>query len=104
MPHILISTTSDDREELVKIAGRLIDDQLAACCQITGPVTSFYRWRGIVATSIEWMCLIKTQTKLYSSVEQVIRQHHHYDEPEIIATEIKLGSAGYLNWIDENVR
>ncbi len=103
MPHILISTTSDDREELVAIAERLIGDRLAACCQITGPLTSFYRWQGVVEQSIEWMCLIKTQAKLYPAVEQAIREQHHYVEPEIIATEIKLGSAGYLKWIDENV-
>lgn len=103
MPHILISTTSDDREELVAIAERLIGDRLAACCQITGPLTSFYRWQGEIEQSIEWMCLIKTQTELYAAVEQAIREQHHYVEPEIIATEIKLGSAGYLKWIDENV-
>ncbi len=103
MPHILISTTSDDREELVAIAERLIGDRLAACCQITGPLTSFYRWQGKIEQSNEWMCLIKTQTELYAAVEQAIREQHHYVEPEIIATEINLGSAGYLKWIDENV-
>ena len=43
---IQISTTCDDREVLEKLAARLVESKVAACCQIEGPVTSVYRWEG----------------------------------------------------------
>jgi periplasmic divalent cation tolerance protein len=101
MSLIQITTTSDDRNELEEIAKRLIDQQLAACCQIVGPITSIYRWKETIEESSEWMCLIKTKESLYAAVEIAIRQIHHYDEPEIIATTITHGSAGYLDWVSK---
>ena len=34
---IQISTTCDDREILEKLAARLVESKVAACCQIEGP-------------------------------------------------------------------
>jgi periplasmic divalent cation tolerance protein len=100
---IMITTTSDDKSELEQIATFLVEDRLAACCQIVGPITSVYRWQAGFERTQEWMCQIKTEDSLYDAVEIAIRQQHHYDEPEIIATQIVRGSAGYLKWLSENV-
>ncbi len=48
-------------------------------------------------------CLAKTTRGAYEAVEAAIRKVHSYDEPEIVATPIVAGSAGYLAWIDESV-
>ena len=101
---IQITTTNDDLQELEQIAKQLIDQRLAACCQIIGPITSVYRWKEKTEESTEWMCLIKTTAELYDAVETAIQAQHHYDEPEIIATKIERGSPGYLAWIAENAR
>ena len=101
---IQITTTNDDLQELELIAQQLIDQRLAACCQIIGPITSIYRWKEKIEESTEWMCLIKTTAELYDAVETAIQAQHHYDEPEIIATKIERGSPGYLAWIAENTR
>ncbi len=82
---------------------RHLEERLAACCQIVGPITSVYRWQDGIERTQEWMCQIKTEDSLYDAVEIAIRQQHHYDEPEIIATQIVRGSAGYLKWLSENV-
>jgi len=47
--------------------------------------------------------LAKTTRAAYEAVEAAIREVHSYGEPEIVATPIVAGSAGYLAWIDENV-
>jgi periplasmic divalent cation tolerance protein len=47
--------------------------------------------------------VVKTTRAAYEAVEAAIREAHSYDEPEIIATPIIAGSAGYLAWIEENV-
>ena len=98
---IQITTTSDDKQELESIAKFLIDEQLAACCQILGPIVSLYRWNNRIERADEWMCLIKTEDSLYDAVEIAIKQHHHYEQPEIVATQIVRGSVWILKLVVE---
>ena len=99
MKIVQVQTTSDRQESVLAIAQDLVDKRLAACVQISGPITSVYRWREKVETATEWTCSIKTTTDLYPAVEQRIRQLHTYEEPEIIAIEIATGSPRYLEWL-----
>jgi periplasmic divalent cation tolerance protein len=100
---IQVLTTAGSEEEAGRIAELLVDRKLAACVQVVGPVVSRYRWRGAIEEAREWQCLAKTTRAAYEAVEAAIRAVHSYDEPEIIATPIVAGSAGYLAWIEENV-
>jgi periplasmic divalent cation tolerance protein len=101
--HIQVLTTAGSEEEAGRIAAALVERKLAACVQVVGPVTSRYRWRGEVEEEREWQCLAKTTRAAYEAVEAAIREAHSYDEPEIVATPIVAGSAGYLAWIEANV-
>ncbi len=96
---IQVTTTTGDHHSALAIARTLVEDRLAACVQIGGPIESVYRWKGTVQTSQEWTCTIKTTRHLYPRVEQRIRDQHSYEEPEIIATPIVAGSPGYLQWL-----
>ena len=102
MNPILVTTTSNDRNELEAIARQLIEQRLAACCQILGPMSSIYRWNEEVETATEWMCTIKTCAELYEQVEALVRNLHSYEVPEIIAMPINNGNAGYLQWLTES--
>ena len=97
---IQISTTTPSRNDAEKIAQHLLQAKLAACIQITGPLTSKYWWDGNIESAEEWLCTIKTRGDVFARVERAIRENHPYDEPEIIAIEIVTGSRGYLDWID----
>ena len=99
--YIQISTTTETKEQAQKIAQYLVEAKLAACVQITGPITSIYRWKGKVENAQEWFCLIKTTDDLYNKVEAAIKDLHTYETPEIIAVQIVKGSKEYLNWIYE---
>jgi periplasmic divalent cation tolerance protein len=101
--YVQVLTTAGSEEEAEKIASLLVERRLAACVQVVGPVVSRYRWQGAVEGAREWQCLMKTTRAAYEAVEAAIREVHSYEEPEIIATPIVAGSAGYLAWIDENV-
>jgi periplasmic divalent cation tolerance protein len=101
--YIQVLTTTGSEEEAKRIAAALVDGRLAACVQIAGPVTSRYRWQGAVEEAQEWQCLAKTTRVRYREVEAAIREIHSYEEPEIIATPIVVGSQGYLSWIYESV-
>ena len=101
--YVQVLTTAGSEEEAKKIAAALVDGRLAACVQIVGPVSSRYRWQGEVEEAQEWQCLAKTTRVRYREVEEAIRAVHSYEEPEIVATPIVVGSPGYLNWVYETV-
>jgi periplasmic divalent cation tolerance protein len=101
--HIQVFTTTGSEQEAESISSALVERRLAACVQVIGPIASRYRWQGKVERSREWLCLAKTEASRYPELEATIRELHSYDEPEIIATPIVAGSAGYLDWIGENV-
>jgi periplasmic divalent cation tolerance protein len=101
--YIQISSTTETKEEAQKIAQYLVEQKLAACVQITGPITSIYRWKGKVETANEWLCLIKTRDNLFNKVEAAIKKMHSYETPEIVAMPIVKGSKEYLNWIDDQL-
>jgi periplasmic divalent cation tolerance protein len=98
---IVITTTSDDRDELESIARHLVESKLAACCQISGPITSFYTWQGKTESTAEWTCTIKTQAKLFQRVKAEIMRLHHYDVPQIVGVEVSNSSASYRQWVSE---
>ena len=102
--HLQVLTTVGSEQEADRISAALVERRLAACVQVAGPIASRYRWRGEVEEAREWQCLVKTEAGRYDEVEAAIRELHPYDEPEIVATPIVAGSAGYLAWISENVR
>ena len=101
--YIQISSTTETKEEAQKIAQYLVEQKLAACVQITGPITSIYRWKGKVETANEWLCLIKTRDNLFNKVEAAIKKMHSYETPEIVAMPIVKGRKEYLNWIDDQL-
>lgn len=100
---VIVSTTAESEELLNQIAYALVEKQLAACCQIIGPIKSVYRWNDKVTTSAEHCCTIKTMASRVDDVVAKIKELHSYDEPEIIVTAIDGGSESYLKWIADSV-
>ena len=96
---IQITTAIDSEEAAQKIAQTLVEQRLAACVHVAGPITSTYRWQGKIEVAKEWTCAAKTRRELYDAVEKAIRAVHSYDEPEIVALPIVNGSQSYLDWI-----
>jgi periplasmic divalent cation tolerance protein len=101
---IQVLTTVVSEEEAERISAVLVERRLAACVQVLGPIASRFRWQGEVETAQEWICLAKTSAARYPELEAAIRELHSYEEPEIVATPIVAGSAGYLAWIDQSVK
>ena len=100
MPSIIqIQTTIDQEQAAQNLARDLVEQRLAACVQVSGPISSVYRWQGNVETSEEWICSIKTTSNRYAAVEKRIKMLHSYDEPEIFATEVTAISASYAEWL-----
>ncbi len=95
--HVL--TTTDSQEEASRLGHLAIEQRLAACAQVDGPVTSTYWWQGSMETATEWHLWLKTTGARLDSLIDLIRTEHSYDVPEIIASPITAGNAAYLDWI-----
>lgn len=98
---ITVQTTIDSKEGAQKIAEAIVGKHLAACAQVSGPITSTYWWQGKMEQAEEWICTAKTRSELYNKLEQAIREVHTYDVPEILAVNVVAGSPDYLNWVSQ---
>jgi periplasmic divalent cation tolerance protein len=99
-----VTTTVATRAEAERIAATLVEERLAACVQIAGPIASVYRWKGAVENAPEWYCYCKTTRARYPALEARLRALHPYETPEIIAVPIVAGLPAYLAWIEDSVR
>jgi periplasmic divalent cation tolerance protein len=101
--YIQVLTTAATREDAQAIANTLVENRLAGCVQVVGPIVSTFRWQGEIERTEEWLCLIKTEKRLYSMLEQSIKTQHTYETPEIIAIPIVAGSQTYLQWLSREL-
>ena len=97
-----VRTTLPDRDTAEHLAAGAVDSRLAACAQVSGPVSSWYRWKGAVEQATEWQCAFKTVRDRWPELERFIRNHHPYDLPEIVMLPLA-GSDPYLGWIVDEV-
>jgi len=100
----LVISTAGSREEASRIASAIVEDRLAACVNIAGPIESVYRWQGKVERSHEFLMLVKTTSQQSEAVAKRIRELHSYELPEVIEVSVDGGSGEYLKWIADSVR
>jgi periplasmic divalent cation tolerance protein len=98
-----VTTTLPDRTSADHIAAVLVEERLAACAQVAGPIESTYRWQGQVAHATEWYCHLKTSAARAAGLRDRLRALHPYDTPEIIAIPIVDGDPAYLRWVEASV-
>jgi periplasmic divalent cation tolerance protein len=105
MPDIWqLSTTTGNHELAERIATELVDRRLAACVQITGPITSIYHWQGQIERAEEWLCVAKTTADQFAGAQQLIIELHPYETPEILATPVVAVSDSYSKWLRDTLR
>ena len=98
-----VTTTLPDQAAADRLGTTLVQERLVACAQVTGPVSSTYRWQGRVNHSIEWYCHLKTTLSRLPAIKRRIRELHPYETPELIAVPITDGDQHYLEWIEQSV-
>jgi periplasmic divalent cation tolerance protein len=97
----IVLVTVGAESQARSIARRLVDERLAACVNIVGPIRSVYRWRDAVEDEPEFLLLIKTRASLLGRVERRVIELHSYEVPEVLALAPSGGSAAYLGWLLE---
>jgi periplasmic divalent cation tolerance protein len=99
---IFVTTGSED--QAAAIARALVNERLAACVNIVGPVRSIYRWRDGVEDDREFLLVIKTRALHYVKVETRVREMHTYEVPEVLALNADRGSPPYIQWLLDSTR
>jgi periplasmic divalent cation tolerance protein len=101
--YIQLSTTTEKKEDAMRIARGVVEKRLAACAQVAGPISSTYWWKGKIEETEEWLCILKSRKDLYDRLEKAIRDIHPYEVPEIVAVPLISGSQDYLEWLSKEV-
>lgn len=96
---LLVMCNAPDLATARTLAGLAVDRALAACANIMSPCESTYRWKGAVEQAAEVPLIFKTTRSRYGELESLIRTHHPYDVPEIIAIPVTAGLPDYLDWV-----
>jgi periplasmic divalent cation tolerance protein len=100
---VIILTTVPDGDLGDTIARRLIERRLAACVNVGAPMTSLYRWRGVVERETERQVVIKTTRAHVPAVQACIAELHSYELPEFVVLAVADGSTAYLDWLQGEV-
>jgi periplasmic divalent cation tolerance protein len=97
---IVVLSTASTAAEAETIARRLVDDRLAACVNVVTGVRSFYRWKGKIEKSPEWLLVIKSSRGRFEELRAALEKLHSYDVPEVIALPVVEGTKNYLHWME----
>jgi periplasmic divalent cation tolerance protein len=90
-------------EEAERIGRAMVEERLAACVNILGPVRSIYRWKDAVETSDEVAAIFKTLDIGADALIARIATLHSYDVPCIAAWAVENILASYADWVERSV-
>jgi periplasmic divalent cation tolerance protein len=92
-----------DAEEAERIGRTVVEERLAACVNILGPIRSIYRWEGAVQTADEVASIFKTE---HSQAEALIARMtvlHSYDVPCVVSWPVDKAQPKYADWVADSV-
>ena len=104
MSVVSVYATFADADEADRIGRTVVDERLAACINILGPVRSIYRWQGAVETTTEVAAILKTSSDCADALIARIAELHSYEVPCIVTSPIDKLLAAYADWVEASVR
>ena len=97
----LVLTMLPTADAAVSLARTLVEEKLAACCNLIPAVRSIYRWEGKLQDENEVLVLLKTRSEHFERLKARILELHPYEVPEVLALPVEAGYAGYLEWMSK---
>lgn len=89
--------------EAERIGRQVIEERLAACVNLLGPVRSIYRWQGAVQQADEVAAIFKTTQVRADALITRIAGLHSYDVPCVAVWPIDKLLADYADWVEASV-
>jgi len=96
---VVVLVTAPSADEAARMGRVLVDERLAACVNVVGPIRSIYRWEAKIEDEQEHLMLVKARRTDVDAIAARVRALHPYDVPEVIALDVTAGSAPYLQWL-----
>jgi len=101
MQPVLILTTTNSEEEAKAIANALVQERIAACVNISSPVTSIYSWEDKIEEETEYKLFIKTYIENWPALREKLKELHSYSVPDITLINTEQMNPEYLTWMDK---
>ena len=95
-------TTVGSVDDAQRLATRILDARLAACVQVETGLESSYRWRGAPCTDSEVRLTVKSLPHLRPALQALFDQHHPYQLPQFLSSEMD-ASPAYAQWVRDEV-
>ena len=94
-----VTITAPDRDWLVDLCRQLVDARLASSAHVIHPITSIYRWAGVIHEATEARAFLRSRAKLIDEITAYVVERHPYEVPNVTTTPIVGGNHDYLAWI-----
>ncbi|MGH6659354.1 MAG: divalent-cation tolerance protein CutA [Sphingomicrobium sp.] len=88
--------------EAERIGRAMVEERLAACVNIIGPISSIYRWQGKVEEAQEVAVLFKSSNAAADRLITRIAELHSYDVPCIETWPVDKLLRSYAEWVEGN--
>ncbi len=92
-------TTTASRADAERLARGLVEAGLGACAQVSGPISSVYRWEGKVEEAEEFRLTVKFAAGRADEIAAWIAHHHGYDTPQWVTVRADAVMEKYLKWV-----
>ena len=99
MESFFVYVTAKDSDEAKAIARTVVEERLAACANLFGPIQSVYWWDGKLCEEEEVALVLKTSEVRKNELLARIHEIHSYETPCIVCLPIADGNPDFLNWI-----
>ena len=103
MDLVLVLTTMPDDNRADELAQSLVDERLAACVNVHGPMISTFRWKGQVEHEAERQVVIKTTRARLPELGARLRALHPYEVPDLVVL-VGNASDAYGAWVNDATR
>ena len=103
MSVISVYVVFPDAEEAERIGRTAVEERLAACVNLLGPIRSIYRWKGAVEQADEVAAIFKTTDQQADALIMRIAGLHSYDVPCVVTWPIDKILAPYAEWVEDSV-
>ena len=103
MSAVTIYAVFANADEAALIGRAMVEEQLAACVNILGPIRSIYRWQGKIEEADEVAALFKSTDAAAERLIARIAELHSYDVPCIEAWPVDKVLRDYGEWVEDSV-
>jgi periplasmic divalent cation tolerance protein len=81
------------------IGRQLVEERLAACINIIGPILSIYKEVSLIEKQ-EYVLVIKTLSDCIENLSRRVLELHEYDTPAILSWRVD-GDKHFFDWITQ---